>query len=109
MNPFGFWAPSPPFALHKLALGIGFALWLLGFLTAQLFLVGLGGIAFVISGIAAIVGGRSVIQSVNGGGAGSSWTDEELATMGPGARTGHAIVTGLSNGYSIADTAFISS
>ncbi|MDF3071111.1 MAG: hypothetical protein K0R38_6712 [Polyangiaceae bacterium] len=94
MNPFGFWAPSPAFALHKVALGIGFVLWFLGILAGELILLGIGGIAITVSGIAAILGGRSVLHGVSIGGAHKSWTEEEIATMAPGARVRHAITTG---------------
>jgi hypothetical protein len=94
MNPFGFWSPSPAFAAHKLALVVGFALWVIGIFAGQFWIVAVGGLALIVAGVAAIVGGRSVITSVTVGGGGWSWSQREISEMSPARRTLHAIVTG---------------
>jgi hypothetical protein len=93
VNPFRS-SPAPAYAVHKWALALGAGFWLVGIIATKLVLVAAGGVAFITSGVAAMVGGRSLANSITVGGGEREWSEQELAEMGPAARLEHALLTG---------------
>lgn len=80
--------------MHKWALWSGIALWLIGIISTQVGIIAVGSTAFIVGGVAAIVGGRSMATGITSGGSSASWTEQELAEMGPVRRFAHAVLTG---------------
>lgn len=93
MNPFRS-LPSPLYAVHKWTLAVGAVLWLVGIIAAKVLVIAAGAMAFIVAGVAAMVGGRSLISGVTIGGWGREWSPQELAEMGPVRRFVHAQLTG---------------
>ena len=93
MNPFGA-RPSLPYTVHKWALGVGVALWLMGVIAGKVLIIAGGGVALIVAGVAAVLGARSVISGITVGGSVRSWSEQELAEMRPCARLAHALLTG---------------
>lgn len=93
MSPFRS-LPAPLYSVHKWALAVGAVLWLGGIIATKLLIIAGGAVAFIVAGVTAMVGGRSLMSGITIGGWGRGWSEQELAEMGPVRRFVHAQLTG---------------
>ena len=83
------------YTIHKGAVIAAFVCWFAAIALGTELLFAAGGLAFMLAGVSAIAGGRSLIGAMRAGDVEVFWRSERLNDVQPGARAAHAWFSGL--------------